>query len=110
VINRLNYGPFRKFFEGLLRSDDFLLKKGLSNLTPGDIKLACRERGIAVEHKPMASLRKELADWVTLVNRNVSNTDLAVNPYERRVALFALNVARDFPHNDYGHALRALSN
>jgi hypothetical protein len=110
VINRLNHGPFRKFFDGLVRSDEFLSRKGLSNLTPGDIKLACRERGIAVEHKPAASLRKELGDWMTLANRNVASPELAVNPFERRVALFALNVARDFPHNDFGHALRALSN
>lgn len=63
-----------------------------------------------MEHKPAALLRKELGDWMTLANRNVASPELAVNPFERRVALFALNVARDFPHNDFGHALRALSN
>lgn len=37
IIHTFNRGPFRKYFESLMNGDDFLMKKGVQNLTPGDV-------------------------------------------------------------------------
>eukprot|EP01033_Poteriospumella_lacustris_P003966 gene3966-2822_t len=113
IIHTFNRGPFRKYFESLMNGDDFLMKKGVQNLTPGDIKLACYERGIVTENKSPLVLQKELQDWLSLSFKTTTppgtKAGFAVNPLERRVALFALNVARDFPLQPRNQMIRALA-
>ncbi len=64
-----------------------------------------------MDNKTPLTLKKELSDWMAIVERNVvseKNQGMIVHPLEKRVALFALNVAREFPQLPVGHALQGL--
>lgn len=80
------------------------------------MRLACTERGIVVGSKTPVLLKKELQDWMNLATKGnealnpvYSKSGLVVNPLERRVALFAINVAREIPQTDSGRVLRAIA-
>lgn len=49
ILHTFNRGPFRKYFESLMHGDDFLMKKGVQNLTPGDVSFLDDDSDISTE-------------------------------------------------------------
>jgi hypothetical protein len=66
-------------------------------------------RGIGCANRGEDSLKQDLETWLQLTNKPASlDSKLSENEHDKRLALMALNVVRDFKTNDFGSTYRSL--
>lgn len=126
LINRLNRGEINRYVERVKISDDFLLMKGVGALSDAEIEMVCFERCIPTSNRSRKSMHKDVEQWLKIVTTKMKKSDLVAmaplptrgqrgvggslvtNYQNKRLALMALNVAKDMKTADHTSIYRTL--
>lgn len=114
LIRRVNVGELSKYIDKIRESDEFLMKKSISDLNSDELKIACFERCIRADNRTDKDLRSDLQKWLIIACAPGSETGsrsrkFSINEQNRRFALMALHTAADFQSN-FSKTYRLLCN